>query len=80
MSKAHELRALANVVALELESATIGGAMTYKEFVAVLGEDWLGWIPTNNQYSNPCDWITLEQRYEEFTQALSVYRINGKLP
>jgi len=71
VSKANELRALAESVALEIENAEIRGSLTFEEFVAVLGRDWLDWIPEND------GGYTIKERYDEFVKALANYRSTG---
>lgn len=68
MTKADTLRNLAEEVAQELEAASIGGAITLKEFEVVCGDRWLCWIPED---------ISAEKAYSKFTQALTNYRACG---
>lgn len=69
MTKADKLRAIAEEAARELECASVGRALSYDEFVAVLGEGWLNWLPSD-------EGITLTQLYARFTRSLVSYRKN----
>jgi hypothetical protein len=75
MSKADDLVSLANEVALELRAAQTNGTLTFDEFKAILGDDWLCWLPENE--GNPRDWQTTEEHYVAFCTALKNYRETG---